>query len=98
MDFAVGNMAIIISTISIALASSVLVRMTDPRSTKVASFEVPGQQHSTNSWRRAIWKERGRNGRTRLRIQDLAKRTLFAGAAMWRGCGVTANPDLPLRA
>jgi len=68
---------------------------------------MSGQQHSTIKPTRIEVEQYGRNGEgrnerlARLKIQDLAKRTLSAGGCgvevLWRDFG-DANSDLPLRA
>ena len=73
--------------ISIALASFALVPMANPRTTKFASFEVPGQQHSTiKSW------QYGRNGegmRGQAKDTRPGQETHCAGGCSVEGCGVT---------
>lgn len=58
--------------------------MANPRTTKVASFRVPGQQHSTINPTMILENNMGGTGKEReadkaKEIQDLAKRTLSAG-------------------
>jgi len=85
--------------LSVALATFVLVRMAAPKSTKFASFEVPGQQHSTIklAMNSGNMEATGKEREDKLKIQDLAKETLCAGGCgvevLWRDFG-NANSDL----